>query len=136
MTNPMTQPVTPIKVTICAVQHTPDREPVLMQYQGVGVTSGPFARGQDHHTTQTALYNRVPAELRAKLEALGITERLWGDAENKAELLAHLAEHGIAAVIVDNVDPPQPDVPVQATRVDAAAQQSSSKAQPTAATDR
>lgn len=109
MTTPTTPAVTPIKVTVTAVQFTPDRDPVLIQYQGIGVTSGPFAGGQCHHTTQTALSTRsgLPGE--------------WGDVQCKAELAAHLAEHGITAVIVDNVDPPQPEEPVQATRLEAAA---------------
>jgi hypothetical protein len=99
----------PIEIVINAVQHTPDRDPVLIQYAGKGVTTGPFASGQCHHTTQTALAARS-----------GMPD-YWSDAECKAELAAHLAEHGITAVIVDNVDPPQPAEPVQATRLEAAA---------------
>jgi hypothetical protein len=86
-----------IEIIIEAVQHTPDREPVIIQYTGHGVTTGPFARTQQHHTTQTALSNRYG------------TPDYWSDAEVKAELLAHLEAHGLSATIVDNVDPPQPE---------------------------
>jgi hypothetical protein len=104
---------TPIPIYIEAVQHTPDRDPVLIQYAGYGVKAGPFAKTQLHHTTQAALYERLPAKVRAALEAAGIADTPWGDAEVKAELALHLAEHGIYATVVDNVDPPQPDVPLQ-----------------------
>jgi hypothetical protein len=95
MTTPIQ--VTPTPVVINAIQFTPDREPVLIQYSGHGVTSGPLAQTQLHHTTQDALSARSG------------TAGSWGDADVKAELAAHLAEHGIAAVIVDNVEaPPEP----------------------------
>jgi hypothetical protein len=85
--------VTPTPVVINAVQFTPDRQPVLIQYAGHEVSSGPLAGRQMHHTTQ------------AVLEARSGIPGSWGDAECKAELAAHLAEHGIAAVIVDNLEP-------------------------------
>lgn len=92
----------PIEIVLEAVQFTPDREPVIIQYAGRGVTTGPFARSQQHHTTQAALADRstIPG--------------YWSDVETKADLAAHLAEHGIAAVIVDNVEPEQPDEPTPA----------------------
>jgi hypothetical protein len=96
----MSDNLAPIAIVIQAVQHTPDREPVLIQYSGHTVTTGPFSRPQQFHTTQAALSARS-----------GVSD-YWGDAETKAELAAHLAEHGISAVIVDNVDASQPDVNV------------------------
>ncbi len=114
----------PIEIVIEAVQFTPDRDPVLIQYSGKGALTGPFSKPQQHHTTQTALVERMAPSVRAALEAAGLDPvNHWGLGEEKAELLAHLTEHGIYAEIVPNVDPPQPEEPVQPTRLEAAASQ-------------
>jgi hypothetical protein len=98
----------PIAIVIEAVQHTPDREPVVIQYSAQRPSTGPLASTQQLHTTQAALAARS-----------GIPD-YWSDTETKAELLAYLEAHGITAEIVPNVDAPQPDVPVAPTRLQAA----------------
>jgi hypothetical protein len=85
------------EVVIETVQFTPDREAVILHYRGRGVTAGPLAQTNLHHTTQEQLAARAPAEIRTTY--LGY----WCDNECKAELEAHLAESGIAAVVVPNV---------------------------------
>lgn len=81
----------PIQIIIEAVQHTPDREPVAIQFAARPPATGLFALSQQLHTTQAALVARS-----------GIPDS-WGDAEVKAELRAHLEGHGLVAEIVANV---------------------------------
>lgn len=98
--------MTPLQLVIEAVQHTPDRDPVVIQYSAKPPATGPLSSSQQLHTTQTALSARS-----------GVAD-YWSDAETKAELLAHLEAHGIAAEIVANVVDVQPDVPVEPTRLE------------------
>ena len=90
-----------VPVVIEVLQYTPDREPVIIHYCGVGVATGPLASSQRHHTTQTALGARSPLELQS------LAPGYWSCAEVRAELLAHLEAHGIAAEIVPNPAPGQ-----------------------------
>lgn len=101
--------MTTIAIVVEAVQHTPDREPVVIQYSAKPPATGPLASTQQLHTTQATLAARS-----------GIPD-YWSDGEIKAELLAHLEAHGVAAEIVQNLVDVQPDVPVAPTRLEAAA---------------
>lgn len=91
--------MTPIAIVIEAVQHTPDREPVVIQYSAKPPATGPLASTQQLHTTQTALAARA-----------GVPD-YWSDAEAKAELLAYLEANGIAAEIVPNLVNGQMEAP-------------------------
>jgi hypothetical protein len=81
---------TPIPIIIEAVQFTPDRAHVLVQYTARDLTDGPLSHTNLYHTTQ--------GELTARSGAAN-----WGDAEVKASLAAHLDAHGISADVVPNV---------------------------------
>lgn len=100
--------MTPIAVLIEAVQHTPDREPVVIQYSAKPPAAGPLASTQQLHTTQAALAARS-----------GVPD-YWSDLEVKAELRDYLETHGIAAEIVANVDDAQPIVPIAPTHLESA----------------
>lgn len=92
----------PVEVIIEVIQYTPDNEPVVIHYSGKGKTNGPLSRTAQHHTTQTALAARIIPANR------GVLQDRWGCDEAKAELVVHLAENGITAVVVENtpVAPP------------------------------
>lgn len=85
--------VAPLPIVIEAVQYTPGRDPVYVQYTGHNIETGPFAKTQGFHTTQVAL------------EEQSGTPGRGGDEDIYALLQVDLATHGINAEIIENVDP-------------------------------
>jgi hypothetical protein len=107
--------MTTTRVHIEAIQYTEDREPVLVQYRGTDVTRGPLSASNTWHPTQSELVALMAPELRAS------AGDRWGRPELHAGLRAFLIECGYAdPEITANVDPAQPEEPVQATRLEAA----------------
>lgn len=84
---PSTPSVAPVAIHVIAIQFTPGHEPVHIHYQAAELKDGPLAQDHICHTTQTALMER------------SVVSDTWGDAEADAELVDHLAGHGIAATI-------------------------------------
>lgn len=103
-----------LEVVAEAVQFTPGREPVKVQYSARGTAEGPLKGSLMFHTTQTELFEHSVGR-----KAIDGDEITWGDLDVVAMLQKHLDDNGINATVtvLEPDAPPTPEAKAAAANL-------------------